>query len=254
MELRLGTEGFTIRIREGEPETTPKPVGVMASMFAGMLRRARRKKKNRYEAPSRIFAISLADIEKALAPKKVSDPRKILPKHYHKYLKLFDCKDADKLLPYRLGIDHSIELEKDTEGREKMVPWGPLYGMSREELIVLRRTLNENLDKNFIYASSSLTAAPVLFVRKPGGGLRFCVDYRRLNEITKKDRYPLPLISETLRRLAGAKWFTKLDVIAAFHKIRIKKGDEWKIAFRTRYGLFEWLVTPFGLTSAPATF
>jgi len=122
MELRLDTKGFTIRIREGELETTPKPISVIASMFAGILRRAQRKKKNRYEAPSRIFAISLADIEKALAPKKVLNLRKILPKHYYKHLKLFDYKNADKLPPYRLGIDHSIKLEKDTEGREKIVP------------------------------------------------------------------------------------------------------------------------------------
>jgi hypothetical protein len=126
--------------------------------------------------------------------------------------------------------------------------------MSREELIVLRTTLTEYLDKGFIRASSSSASAPVLFARKPGGGLRFCVDYRGLNAITKKDRYPLPLISETLRALAQAKWLTKLDVIAAFHKIRVKAGEEWKTAFRTRYGLFEWLVTPFGLTGAPATF
>jgi hypothetical protein len=126
--------------------------------------------------------------------------------------------------------------------------------MSREELIVLRKTLTELLDKNFIRASSSPASAPVLFVKKPGGGLRFCVDYRGLNAITCKDRYPLPLISETLRSLSKARWFTKLDVIAAFHKIRIKEGDEWKTAFRTRYGLYEWLVTPFGLTGAPATF
>ena len=126
--------------------------------------------------------------------------------------------------------------------------------MSYGEFLVLRKTLTELLDKNFIRASSSPAAAPVLFAKKPGGGLRFCVDYRALNALTRKDRYPLPLIKETLNSLSEAKWFTKLDIIAAFHKIRIAKGEEWKTAFRTRYGLFEWLVTPFGLTGAPATF
>jgi len=126
--------------------------------------------------------------------------------------------------------------------------------MSKEELLVLRKTLTELLDKGYIRASNSSAAAPVLFAKKPGGGLRFCVDYRRLNAITMKDRYPIPLITETLRQLSKAVWFTKLDVNAAFHKIRIKEGDEWKTAFRTRYGLYEWLVTPFGLTGAPATF
>ena len=98
--------------------------------------------------------------------------------------------------------------------------------MSREELIVLRKTLTELLDKNFIRASSSSASAPVLFVRKPGGGLRFCVDYRGLNAITRKDRYLLPLINETLRSLSKAKWFIKLDVISAFHKIWVREGDE----------------------------
>ena len=126
--------------------------------------------------------------------------------------------------------------------------------MSREELLVLRKTLTELLDKNFIRVSQSPAAAPVLFAKKPGGGLRFCVDYRALNAITQKDRYPLPLIRETFRLISKAKWFTKLDIIAAFNKIRIAEGEEWKTAFRTRFGLFEYLVTPFGLTGAPATF
>ena len=126
--------------------------------------------------------------------------------------------------------------------------------MSREELLVLRKTLTELLDKGFIRVSKSPAAAPVLFVRKPGGGLRFCCGYRVLNKITRKDRYPLPLIQETLNRISKARWFTKLDVIAAFHKIRVAEGDEWLTAFRTRFGLFEWLVTPFGLANAPSTF
>jgi hypothetical protein len=90
-------------------------------------------------------------------------------------------------------------------------------------------------------------------VKKPGG-IQFCVDYRGLNNITRKDRYPLPLFTLTLRNVAKAKWFTKLDINAAFHKIRVAQGEEWKTAFRTRYGLFEWQVAPFGLTGAPAEF
>ena len=126
--------------------------------------------------------------------------------------------------------------------------------MSKDKLLVLRKTLSDYLGKGFIRVSNSLAAALVLFAKKPGGGLRFCVDYRALNKLTKKDRYPLPLIQETLQSLGKAKWFTKLDVITAFHRIRIAHGDEWKTAFRTRYGLYEWLVTPFGLSNAPSTF
>jgi hypothetical protein len=174
--------------------------------------------------------------------------------HYHEFLHVFDRDKADQLPPHREGADHKIELLTGPDGKELEVPWGPLYNMSRDELLVLRKTLTELLDKNFIRLSYSPAAAPVLFARKPGGGLRFCTDYRALNAITKKDRYPLPLINETLERISKAKWFTKLDVIAAFHKIRIHPGDEWKTAFRTRFGLYEWLVTPFGLANAPSTF
>ncbi|CBF89606.1 hypothetical protein AN0376.2 [Aspergillus nidulans FGSC A4] len=202
-----------------------------------------------------IFAVSLADIQKALAPKRHIDPRTKLPRQYWKYLRLFEQDKAEELPPHRGdGIDHKIELVREESGKDPEVPWGPLYNMTQEELIVLRKTLSELLQKGFIRVSHSPAAAPVLFVRKPGGGLRFCVDYRALNAITKKDRYPLPLIHETLNQIGQARWFTKLDVSAAFHKIRIAKGQEWMTAFRTRYGLFEWLVTPFGLANAPSTF
>ena len=164
-------------------------------------------------------------------------------------------KIADKLPRLRgPDIDHKIELVKGDDGKAQEAPWGPLYNMSREELMVLRKTLTELLDKGFIRVSKSPAAAPVLFVHKPGGGLRFCCDYRALNKITRKDRYPLPLIRETLERIGRARWFTKMDIIAAFNKIRIAEGDEWLTAFRTRYGLYEWLVTPFGLANAPSTF
>ena len=91
--------------------------------------------------------------------------------------------------------------------------------MNREELLVLRKTLTDLLDKNFIRVSRSPAASPVLLVRKPGGGIRFYIDYRGLNELTVKDRYLLPLIRETLRNMSKARWFTKLDIIAAFYKI-----------------------------------
>jgi hypothetical protein len=133
-------------------------------------------------------------------------------------------------------------------------PFGPLYSLSRHELEALKEWLEENLSKGFIRTSSSPAASPILFVKKGDGSLRLCVDYRGLNEGTIKDRYPLPLIQETLMRLSRAKYFTKLDVRGAYNLVRMREGDEWKTAFRTRYGLFESLVMPFGLTNAPATF
>jgi predicted aspartyl protease len=249
-KLKIRSSGTTVRRRDPKEDKKSDAFETTAAALGALIRRGRRRGADKVT----VFSASLRDIEKALRTKIRPDPRKKLPPQYHEYLDAFDRSIADRLPPHRRGVDHSIQLEKDSQGREHEVPWGPLYNMSREELIVLRKTLTELLDKNFIRVSNSPAGAPVLFVRKPGGGLRFCVDYRRLNALARKDRYPLPLIHETLRTLATAKWFTKVDVIAAFHKIRIKEGDEWKTAFRTRYGLYEWMVTPFGLSGAPATF
>lgn len=226
---------------------------VMASTFAGLAHRAKKKKKGKIQ----IFAASMADIDKALRPKpqlSLEQIIEILPQSYKSFAAVFNPKEAAILPPHRPGLDHEISLEKDENGREKPVPWGPLYNMSHDELLVLRKELTSLLDKEFIQHSKSSAAASVLFAKKPGGGLRHCIDYRGINAITKKDRYPLPPIKETLNALNAAKWLTKLDVSAAFHRIRIAKGEEWKTAFRTRYGLFEWKVCPFGPTGSPATF
>jgi len=214
-----------------------------AAPFARLTDRAR-KTRTGY----RVFAVTMKDIEKALAPKITIDPREKLPQEYHGFLDVFSKKEADKLLPHRL-YDHKIQLKEGTEP-----PFEPLYDISKDKLLVLREHLKENLGKDFIRSSTSPAASPVLFVRKPGGGLRFCVDYRALNAITVKNRYPIPLIRETLDRLCRARYYTKLDIISAFNRLRIAQGEEWKTAFRTRYGLFEYLVMPFGLTNGLASF
>ena len=151
--------------------------------------------------------------------------------------------------PHRKGIDHKINFVEGKTNDD--VPTMPLYQMSKDQLLVLRKTLTELLDNGFIRVSNSPATAPVIFVKKPGGGLQFCVDYRRLNEISQKDSYPIPRIDKILRTIAAAKYISKVD---AFHRICVKDGDEWKTAFNTRFGLYEWLVTPFGLTGAPTTF
>lgn len=189
-----------------------------------------------------------SDIEIALKGKSPVDLLSKLPPKYHSYTNIFSVSESDKL-PHHRSYDHAINLEPGTKPDH-----GSLYGMSRDELLVLKKYLEDNLRKGFIRASTSSAALPVLFVRKPGGGLRFCVDYRKLNAITIKDRYPIPLIQETLNRLSQACWFSKFDVIAAFNKMRIKEGEEWKTAFKTRYGLYEYLVMPFGLANAPSSF
>jgi hypothetical protein len=195
-----------------------------------------------------MFTVSTEDIDAALQGKEDPDPETLLPAEIRHRASVFSPIEAEQLPPHR-PYDHEIKLQ---EG--KTPPFGPLYSMSRQELEVLNKWIKENQRKGFIRRSSSDSSSPVLFVKKPGGGLRVCVDYRALNAITVKDRYPLPLTKESLNHLKGMKWFSKIDIISAFNNLRIKKGQEHLTAFRTRFGLYESLVMPFGLTGAPATF
>ena len=133
-------------------------------------------------------------------------------------------------------------------------PYGPIYSMSETELKTLWEHLDDALGKGFIRPSNSPAGAPILFVKKKDGSLRLCVDYRGLNRITCKNRYPQPLIGDLLDRLQSAKVFTKIDLRAGYNNVRIAPGHGWKTAFCTRYGSFEYLVMPFGMTNSPATF
>ena len=178
----------------------------------------------------------------------VMQANETLPPEYAEFADVFDTEKAE-MLPEHAAHDHAIDLFP-----EKQPPHRPIYSLSPKELEVLRNYLQENLKRGWIRPSKSPAGAPILFVQKKDGSLRLCVDYRGLNEITIKNRHPLPLVQESLDRLAGAKIYTKLDLKDAYHRIRIKSGDEWKTAFRTRYGHYEYCVMPFGLANAPATF
>jgi len=169
------------------------------------------------------------------------DPASLVPPDYADFAEVFS-KDSATVLPPHRPYDHRITLEPDTKP-----PFGPLYSLSETELKALDEYLTENLSKGYIRASSSPAGAPILFTKKHDGSLRLCVDYRGLNRISVKDRYPLPLIHESLDRLHAATVYTKLDLRAGYNLVRIAAGDEWKTAFRARYGHFEYRVMPFGL-------
>ena len=133
-------------------------------------------------------------------------------------------------------------------------PFGPIYSLTEKETQELKEYLDVNLQKGFIQPSTSSAGALILFIPKKNGKLHLIVDYRRLNAIINKNWYLLPLINEIPNKLQAAKWYTKLDLQGAYNLIYMKEGEEWKTAFRTRFGLFEYLVMPFGLTNVPASF
>ncbi|GBG85810.1 hypothetical protein CBR_g40620 [Chara braunii] len=146
-------------------------------------------------------------------------------------------------------IQHRIEIEPGSR-----TPKGVVYRMSPRELEELRKQLDELLEKGWIRPSSSPFGAPVLFVPKKEGELRMCIDYRGLNAITLKNAEPLPRIDDLLDRVQGCKYFSKIDLKSGYHQIEVHPDDQYKTAFRTRYGHYEFIVMPFGLTNAPATF
>jgi predicted aspartyl protease len=170
-------------------------------------------------------------------------------KQYAPFTDVFSKRASDDLPPFRKNVDHKIELTGDNT-----LGHSPLYRMTTEELLAVKEYLLENLHKGFIAPSNAPFASPILFVSKPGGGLRFCIDFRKLNSLTKKDQHPLPLIDETLARISKAKIFTKLDIRQAFNRIRMDPDSEELTTFRTRYGTFKSKVLPFGLTNGPATY
>jgi hypothetical protein len=171
-----------------------------------------------------------------------------VPKEYHAFRKVFE-KDSFDELPQHRKWDHAIDLIPGSESFSSK-----LYPISPNEQGELNKFLDENLATGRIIPSKSSMASPVFFVKKKDGSLRFVQDYRKLNAITVRNRYPLPLIPDMMTRMAGARYFTKLDVRWGYNNIRIREGDEWKAAFRTNRGLYEPRVMFFGLCNSPATF
>jgi hypothetical protein len=151
--------------------------------------------------------------------------------------------------PPKRDIDFSIDLIP----RASPVSKTP-YRMSMPELKELQMKLEELLKKGYIRPSVSPWGAPVLFVKKKDGTLRLCIDFRQLNKVTVKNKYPFPRIDDLFDQLKGENIFSKIDLRSGYHQVRIKEEDTRKTTFRTRYGHYEFVVVPFGLTNAPATF
>ena len=152
-----------------------------------------------------------------------------------------------------IPVDREIEFLIECMPGTQPISKAP-YRMAPAELKELKSQLQELLDKGFIRPSSSPWGAPVLFVKKKDGTMRLCIDYRELNKVTIKNKYPLPRIDDLFDQLQGAKVFSKIDLRSGYHQLKVKSEDVEKTAFRTRYGHYEFLVMPFGVTNAPAAF
>lgn len=173
----------------------------------------------------------------------------LLIKYHNKiYFQLFEA--ANKLLPYRKESNHHIDLKGKIPLRH-----APLYRMFEEELALVKNYIYKNLQKGFIIVSLVPWFSPVLFVKKPEGRLHFYINYRKLNAITKKNRYLIPLIKETLAQIFDFKIITKLDIRHAFNQIRLKTDvDKDFITFVTKFGMFKYKILPFDLCNSLATF
>jgi hypothetical protein len=152
-------------------------------------------------------------------------------------------------LPPDRDIEFAIDLMPGTTPIAKQP-----YRMLVEELVELKKQLKELLDKEYIQPSASPWGSPVLFVKKKDMSMRMCIDYRSLNALTIKNKYPLPRIDDLLDELQKAKFFSKIDLRFGYHQMKIRPSDILKIAFVTRYGQYEFTIVSFGLTNAPAYF
>jgi hypothetical protein len=154
-----------------------------------------------------------------------------------------------RVMPPERKVEFAIELIPGTAPISKRA-----YRVSGPELVELKKQIDELLEKGYIRPSTSPWAAPVLFVEKKDVTKRMCIDYKSLNEVTIKNKYPLPQIEDLFDQLRGANVFSKIDLRSGYHQLRIRPSDVSKATFITKYGLYEFTVMSFGLTNAPAYF
>ena len=195
-----------------------------------------------------ISAISMQDIENKLnaiwmidikyqlikTAKAPTNLKTVVLKEYHKFFDVFSKEALDTLLPHS-KYNYQIRLME----RYKDHGHSPLSKMLEPKLQFVKKFLEEHLKKGFIKASSAPCSSRIMLAAKPGGGIRFCINYKRLNELTKKNAYPIPLIKETLAQLKNVKVFTKIDICQVFHKLRMAADSKNYIMFASQFGAFK---------------
>ena len=195
------------------------------------------------------FTYSQQIAEKAMAAKGKKMFEEMVPKQYWDFAIVFS-KEESQRLPRHQPWDHAIDLEPDAVQKWKIKS----YPMSPNEQLELDKFLTKHIQKGYLVPSKSSMASPVFFIKKKDRELQLVQDYRRLNKITIKNRYPLPLAADIINRLTKVQYFTKFDVRWGYHNICIHEGDEWKGAIVTNRGLYKPKVMYFGMTNSPATF
>jgi len=232
---------------------------INAASFKTLLNRS---KKDQTE----VFALFMTDINREIAyntqcdlnalnvssinetAQDLKDIKAKLPSEYHEFLDVFDRAQSDKLPSHRF-YDHKIELTSDSTFSRCRT-----YRMSPAKLLKIKEYLNENLSKGFITSSQTLYSSPVLFALKANEDLRFCVNYRKLNAISKRNRYSLPLIDEIIGKIVGCKHLTRLNIISAFNKLRMHPDSENYTTFITALEAYKYKMLSFELTNEPTSF
>ncbi len=202
----------------------------------------------------KIFAVFMKNLKIQLKKQESNtmiDSKSMMFFKYHDFLNVFFKKKIDILSSHKKH-DHRIELEKEHESSHD---YAFLYNLSKEKLQLVKKYLKEHLDKNFIKSSTASYVSSILFAKKSEDELRFCVNYRKLNAIIKKNRYSISLIAETIARLSKAKWMTKINIRHVFNRIRMHfKEDENLITFRIKYETYKYLIMSFELINESFTF
>ena len=256
--LRKGQKRITLSCSKPSQKLQAKPAAASLFMSAVQAKRAVRRgaevrfvqvtKLEQSENPS-ITALGFDDKQHDLNKADCAlMPDAALQSVLHEFKDRFPETLPDGLPPER-NVAHTIPVEPGSRPADRH-----MYRMSPAEKAEIQRQVTEGLKRGIIEPSTSPYGAPCLFVSKPDGSLRMCVDYRALNKVTVKNKYPLPRIDDLLDQLHGATVFSSLDLQSGYHQIRIKDEDVPKTAFKTPMGLYQFRVLAFGLTNAPATF